>query len=62
MKAHITRDGRLIVSPENDLEAFALSAWHAGWCMNCQINPTSFELSMQQEAAPDSASSGGKGG
>jgi hypothetical protein len=27
MKTQITREGRLIVSAENDLEAFALDAW-----------------------------------
>ena len=32
MKAELSRDGTLTVSPENALEAYALDMWHVTFC------------------------------
>lgn len=57
MKAELTSDGTLVVAPENDLEAYALTQWHRHWEKDpnvmLQCGNSMFLLQLTSEAAHD---------
>ena len=50
MKAELKKDGTLVVTPESELEEFALTAWKAGWNGGCQIDATAFQLRLTSDS------------